>query len=337
MNETPAGRPTLETVARAAGASRATVSRVVNGSTTVRPDVAESIRRAIAELGYVPNPAARSLVTQRTDSIALILPESATRVFSDDAFFPGVIRGVGEALEKADKQLVLLLASTKSSHDRILRYVHGRTVDGVVLASMHGADTLPEELRAAGVPVVTSGRPLGEATVPYIDVEHASGVEAAMRHLVGLGRRRIATIAGPQDMVAGRERLAGYLNGLEALGAAPLVEEGDFMRQSGMDAMERLLARDPDIDGVFAASDLMADGALRTLRRLGRRVPDDVAVIGFDDVDAARFTDPPLTTVHQPIHEIGTRLAEQILRLVEGEEVEASVVLPTRLVIRESA
>ncbi|MFE6649568.1 LacI family DNA-binding transcriptional regulator [Nocardioides sp. NPDC057772] len=337
MKETPAGRPTLETVARAAGASRATVSRVVNGSTTVRPDIAESIRRAIADLGYVPNPAARSLVTQRTDSIALILPESATRVFSDDAFFPGVIRGVGEALEKADKQLGLLLASTQSSHDRILRYVHGRTVDGVVLASMHGADTLPEELRAAGVPVVTSGRPLGEATVPYIDVEHASGVEAAMRHLVGLGRRRIATIAGPQDMVAGRERLTGYLNVLEALGAAPLVEEGDFMRQSGMDAMERLLERAPDIDGVFAASDLMADGALRTLRRLGRRVPDDVAVIGFDDVDAARFTDPPLTTVHQPIHEIGTRLAEQILRLVEGEDVEASVVLPTRLVIRESA
>ncbi|WP_328529988.1 LacI family transcriptional regulator [Nocardioides sp. NBC_00368] len=336
MNETPAGRPTLETVARAAGASRATVSRVVNGSTTVRPDIAESIRRAIADLGYVPNPAARSLVTQRTDSIALILPESATRVFSDDAFFPGVIRGVGEALEKADKQLVLLLASTRSSHDRILRYVHGRTVDGVVLASMHGADTLPEELRAAGVPVVTSGRPLGEATVPYIDVEHASGVKAAMRHLIGLGCSRIATIAGPQDMVAGRERLAGYLAGLEA-GAVPLVEEGDFMRQSGMDAMERLLERDPDIDGVFAASDLMADGALRTLRRLGRRVPDDVAVIGFDDVDAARFTDPPLTTVHQPIHEIGTRLAEQILRLVAGEEVEASVVLPTRLVIRESA
>lgn len=338
MNETPAGRPTLETVARAAGASRATVSRVVNGSTTVRPDVAESIRRAIADLGYVPNPAARSLVTQRTDSIALILPESATRVFSDDAFFPGVIRGVGEALEKADKQLVLLLASTQSSHDRILRYVHGRTVDGVVLASMHGADTLPEELRAAGVPVVTSGRPLGEATVPFIDVEHASGVEAAMRHLVGLGRHRIATISGPQDMVAGRERLAGYLAGLEAVpGAVPLVEEGDFMRQSGMDAMERLLARDPGIDAVFAASDLMADGALRTLRRLGRRVPDDVAVIGFDDVEAARFTDPPLTTVHQPIHEIGTRLAEQILRLVAGEEVEASVVLPTRLVVRESA
>ncbi|MEU6136696.1 LacI family DNA-binding transcriptional regulator [Nocardioides sp. NPDC047086] len=338
MNETPAGRPTLETVARAAGASRATVSRVVNGSTTVRADVAESIRRAIADLGYVPNPAARSLVTQRTDSIALILPESATRVFSDDAFFPGVIRGVGEVLEKADKQLVLLLASTRSSHDRILRYVHSRTVDGVVLASMHGADTLPEELRAAGVPVVTSGRPLGEATVPFIDVEHASGVAAAMNHLVGLGRRRIATIAGPQDMVAGRERLAGYLSGLQALpGAVPLVEEGDFMRQSGIDAMERLLQRDPGIDAVFAASDLMADGALRTLRRLGRRVPDDVAVIGFDDVDAARFTDPPLTTVQQPIHEIGTRLAEQILRLVAGEEVAASVVLPTRLVIRESA
>ncbi|MGH3353099.1 MAG: LacI family DNA-binding transcriptional regulator [Nocardioides sp.] len=336
MHETSAARPTLETVARAAGVSRATVSRVVNGSTTVRADVAETIRRAIAELGYVPNPAARSLVTQRTDSIVLILPESATRVFSDDAFFPGVIRGVGEALEKADKQLVLLLASTPSSHDRILRYVHGRTVDGVVLASMHGADTLPEELKAAGVPVVTSGRPLGEATVPYIDVEHASGVEAAMRHLVGLGRRRIATIAGPQDMVAGRERLAGYHAGLPSQ-AKPLVETGDFMRQSGMDAMERLLEQDPDIDAVFAASDLMADGALRTLRRLGRRVPEDVAVIGFDDVEAARFTDPPLTTVRQPIHEIGTRLAEQILRLVAGEEVEASLVLPTELVIRESA
>ncbi|WP_329104828.1 LacI family transcriptional regulator [Micromonospora sp. NBC_01699] len=332
-------RPTLEAVARRAGVSRATVSRVVNGSTTVAEPIREAVRRAVQELGYVPNLAARSLVTQRTDSIALILPEAATRVFSDDHFFPGIIRGVSQELEAADKQLVLMLAGSTASHDRVESYAMGRHVDGVLFASLHGADPLPSALARMGIPVVCGGRPLGRATVPvpYVDVDHIGGVARAVRHLLDSGRRRIATIAGPQDMVAGIERLAGYRTELQDSRRRSIVAVGDFTRESGALAMRQLLDDDPTLDAVFVASDLMAHGALRTLREAGRRVPDDVAVIGFDDIESARYTDPPLTTVRQPILQIGREMTRQLLRIAAGEEVEPAVVLPTELVLRESA
>jgi DNA-binding LacI/PurR family transcriptional regulator len=329
-------RPTLEEVARRAGVSRATVSRVVNGSTTVAPPIQEAVRRAVRELGYVPNPAARTLVTQRTDSIALVLPETATRVFSDDPLFPGIVRGVSQELEAAGRQLVLMMAGSAASHDRIERYAMGRHVDGVMFASMHGMDPLPGALARIGMPAVCSGRPLGRP-VPYVDIDHVAGVTSAVRHLLDGGRQRIATIAGPQDMVAGIERLAGYREALRGSSRRSIVAIGDFTRESGAVAMRQLLDDDPKLDAVFVASDLMADGALRTLREAGRRVPDDVAVIGFDDAEFARYTDPPLTTVHQPIIEIGREMVRLLLRLAEGESVEAALILPTQLVVRDSA
>ena len=329
-------RPTLEKVALLAGVSRATVSRVVNGSTTVAPEIRSAVERAVQELGYVPNPAARSLVTQRTDSYALVVPEPASRVFSDDMFFPGIIRGVSQELEAADKQLVLMLATSATSHDRIERYALGQHVDGVMMASMHGADPLPATLARMGIPVVASGRPLGRTPVPYIDVDHAGGVREAVRRLLDAGRTRIATIAGPQDMVAGLERLDGYRSALRDSRCRSIVAVGDFTRESGVKAMRQLLDDDPQLDAVFVASDLMAEGALRTLRQTGRRVPDDVAVIGFDDVEIARYTEPPLTTVRQPINEIGRHLVRQLLRLAVGEEIEPALILPTELIVRES-
>ncbi|MEV7330886.1 LacI family DNA-binding transcriptional regulator [Micromonospora sp. NPDC093244] len=334
---TTAHRPTLEAVAARAGVSRATVSRVVNGSTTVAEPIREAVNRAVAELGYVPNLAARSLVTQRTDSIALVMPEAATRVFSDDQVFPGIIRGVSQELEAADKQLVLMLAGSPAGHQRVERYTTGRHVDGVLFASLHGADPLPGTLARLGIPVVCSGRPLGDVPVPYVDVDHVGGVTAAVRHLIDSGRRRIATIAGPQDMVAGIERLTGYRTAVAAAGLPELVAFGDFTRESGGAAMQRLLAEHPDLDGVFAASDLMAHAALRTLREAGRRVPEDVAVVGFDDIETAAYTEPPLTTVRQPIVEIGRRMTRQLLRLAAGEEIEQAVMLPTELIRRASA
>ncbi|MEU4421119.1 LacI family DNA-binding transcriptional regulator [Actinoplanes sp. NPDC024001] len=332
-------RPTLEAVARRAGVSRATVSRVVNGSTTVAATIREAVNRAVEELGYVPNQAARSLVTQRTDSIALILPETANRVFSDDLFFPAIIRGVGMELEAADKQLVLMMTGSEAGHHRVERYAVAGHVDGIMFASIHGADPLPGLLARRGIPVVCSGRPMtAEPPVPYVDVDHAGGVAAAVHHLVSAGRRRIATIAGPQDMVAGIERLTGYHESLREAGLPELVAPGDFTRESGIAAMRDLLDRDPKLDAVFAASDLMAHGALQALRESGRRVPDDVAVIGFDDFEISRYSDPPLTTVRQPIGEAGRTMARQMLRLIAGDpEVPSSVVLPTELVIRASA
>ncbi|MGK5679472.1 LacI family DNA-binding transcriptional regulator [Actinoplanes sp. URMC 104] len=331
-------RPTLEAVARRAGVSRATVSRVVNGSTSVAASIREAVTRAVDELGYVPNQAARSLVTQRTESIALILPETANRVFSDDLFFPAIIRGVGVELEAADKQLVLMMAGSAKSHDRVERYAVAGHVDGVMFASMHGADPLPGTLVRLGIPVICSGRPIGEADVPYVDVDHFGGVCAAVRHLVTAGRRRIATIAGPQDMVAGIDRLAGYRATLEEAGLAQHVAIGDFTRESGIRAMRTLLADDPALDAVFVASDMMAHGALLALKDAGRRVPADVAVIGFDDFEISRYSDPPLTTVRQPIADMGRTMARQLLGLINGADaLPDAVVLPTELVVRESA
>jgi DNA-binding LacI/PurR family transcriptional regulator len=333
-------RPTLEAVARRAGVSRATVSRVVNGSTTVAVAIRDAVNRAVDELGYVPNQAARSLVTQRTESIALILPETANRVFSDDLFFPAVIRGVSMELEAADKQLVLMMAGSAASHDRVERYAMAGHVDGVMFASMHGADPLPGSLARMGIPVVCSGRPMTptESPVPYVDVDHFGGVAAAVRHLFATGHRRIATIAGPQDMVAGIDRLAGYLAAVDEAGLSPHTAIGDFTRESGIRAMHELLAEDPQLDAVFVASDMMAHGALKAVKEAGRRVPEDVAVIGFDDFDISRYSDPPLTTVRQPIVDMGRTMAKQMLGLVNNkQDVPRSVVLPVELVVRASA
>ena len=333
-------RPTLEAVARRAGVSRATVSRVVNGSTTVAVAIREAVNQAVVELGYVPNQAARSLVTQRTETIALILPETANRVFSDDMFFPAVIRGVSSELEAADKQLVLMMAGSAASHDRVERYAMAGHVDGVMFASMHGADPLPGTLARLGMPVVCSGRPMSppETPIPYVDVDHFGGVTAAVRHLLVTGHRRIATIAGPQDMVAGVDRLNGYRAAMTDAGLAEHTAIGDFTRESGVRAMLQLVADDPKLDAVFVASDMMAHGALQALRDAGRRVPEDVAVIGFDDFEISRYSDPPLTTVRQPIVDMGRTMARQMLGLVEGRtDVAEAVVLPTELVVRASA
>ncbi|MEV4413686.1 LacI family DNA-binding transcriptional regulator [Catellatospora sp. NPDC049609] len=327
-------RPTLEQVAQRAGVSRATVSRVVNDSPTVAESIRAAVRRAIDELGYVPNQAARSLVTQRTDSYALILPESPSRVFSDDQFFPGIIRGVSQELDSADKQLVLMVAGSQASHDRIERYALARHIDGVLIASMHGADPLPGTLARMGIPVLCGGRPLGQVRVPYVEVDNVTGARTAVRHLLETGRTRIATIAGPQDMVAGIDRLTGYREELRGSDRRSIVAVGDFTRDSGAVAMRQLLEDDPDLDAVFVASDLMAHGALQALQAAGRRVPDDVAVIGFDDIALARYTEPPLSTVRQPIVGQGREMARQLLRLAAGEAIADKVILPTELVIR---
>ncbi|WP_055477912.1 LacI family DNA-binding transcriptional regulator [Sphaerimonospora mesophila] len=329
-------RPTLEAVAARAGVSRATVSRVVNGRLTVTPQIREAVLRAVDELGYVPNSAARSLVTQRTGSIALVVSEPPTRVFSEDPMFATVIRSASLELEAADRQVVLMLAGSTKSHARIERYIAGGHVDGVMLISMHGADPLPAAITRMGVPVVSYGRPAVPVPLPYVDNDNVGGAEKAVRHLLERGRRRIATIAGPQDMIGGQDRLTGYRDALRACDRRSIVAVGDFTRESGAVAMRHLLEDDPALDAVFVANDLMAIGALQTLRQAGRRVPDDVAVVGFDDIEAARYTEPPLTTIRHPIVEQAVAMVRLLLGLFEGGPA-APVILPTELIIRESA
>ncbi|GAA5044566.1 LacI family DNA-binding transcriptional regulator [Thermocatellispora tengchongensis] len=329
-------RPTLEAVAARAGVSRATVSRVVNGQSTVTPEIRDAVMRAVNELGYVPNSAARSLVTQRTDSIALVVSEPPTRVFSEDPLFSTVIRTASRELEAADKQVVLMLAGTPQSHARVERYIAGGHVDGVMLISMHGADPLPAAISRMGVPVVSYGRPAVAVDMPFADNDNVGGAETAVRRLLDIGRRRIATIAGPLDMIAGQDRLTGYRNALRGSSRRSIVAVGDFTRESGAIAMRQLLEDDPQLDAVFVANDLMAIGALQALRQAGRRVPDDVAMVGFDDIEAARYTEPPLTTMRQPIVEQATAMV-RLLLTPPAERDTDHVILPTELVIRESA
>jgi DNA-binding LacI/PurR family transcriptional regulator len=340
-------RPTLEAVAARAGVSRATASRVVNGGVGVRGPLAERVRLAVDELGYVPNQAARTLVTRRNDAIAVVVAEPEARFFSDP-FFARQVRGISRELTAHDNQLVLLLTDGATDYERVGRYLSGGHVDGALIFSLHTHDSLSGLARGAGVPIVIGGRPTwpehdtGRRTL-YVDCDNRGGARDAVRHLLALGRRRIAHISGPLDQPASVDRLGGFRDVLPD--ADPLlIAEGDFTPDGGARAMGRLLERSPDLDGVFAASDVMASGALRELRARGRRVPQDVAVVGFDDmVSVAEWTDPPLTTVRQDIEEMGRLMACLLLRTLDpaadGHAVPAlsSIVTPTRLVVRASA
>ncbi|MEQ4718464.1 LacI family DNA-binding transcriptional regulator [Nonomuraea sp. B19D2] len=330
-------RPTLEAVAARAGVGRGTVSRVINGSPNVSAKAREAVELAIRELGYVPNRAARALVTRRTDAVALVVSESQLRVF-DDPFFAGTIRGIGSALSETGLQLILAMARTTEEYDRLEHYLTGQHVDGVLLLSLHGADPLPGRLEEMGVPTVLGGRPVGLDPYSYVDMDNRAGARQAVKHLLGLGRTCIATIAGHQDMGVGVDRLAGYRDALLPAGLPELVAYGDFSEESGAAAMTGLLTAHPDLDAVFAASDPMALGAMRVLKAAGRSIPEDVAVIGFDDSKAALHADPPLTTVHQPTEQMGRQMAQLLVARINGQELRQPVViLDTHLVRRQSA
>ncbi|PZG91988.1 LacI family transcriptional regulator [Streptomyces sp. NTH33] len=345
MTET-APRPTLEAVAARAGVSRATVSRVVNGGDGVRRPLAERVLQAVEELGYVPNQAARSLVTRRHDAVAVVIAEPETRVFADP-FFGLQLRGISKELTAHDTQLVLLLTEGREDHARVGRYLAGGHVDGALVFSLHLDDPLPGLIQRAGVPTVFGGRPGwsdGTHGIAYVDSDNRGGAREAVRHLAGLGRTRIGHITGALDQTSAADRLDGYR---DVVGDTDprLIAESDFTPAGGERAMRELLDRCPGLDAVFAANDLTASGALRVLRERGLRVPEDVAVVGFDDMlPVAEQTDPPLTTVRQNIEEMGRLMARLLLRgpdrdgSEEGaDDTPRGIVLPTTLVRRASA
>ncbi|WP_431945149.1 LacI family DNA-binding transcriptional regulator [Micromonospora marina] len=339
------GRPTLDAVAARAGVGRGTVSRVVNGSPQVSPEARAAVQQAIAELGYVPNRAARALVTQRTDSVALVVSESGERVFTEP-FFAAIVRGVSSGLVETPMQLWLAMVQSPIERERVEHHLTNQHVDGVLLLSLHDADPLPTLLEERGLPAVLGGRParmLHPNAQPawFVDMDNVGGARQAVEHLFRQGRRRVATIAGPQDMGAGLARLSGYQEAVRAAGGRVdpgLIAYGDFSEGSGTAAMRRLLDACPELDAVFVASDLMAFGALRALREAGRRVPEDVAVIGFDDAPIARQAEPPLTTVFQPVEEMGRQMARLLVSRIRGDEVPSPhVLLDTELIHRASA
>jgi DNA-binding LacI/PurR family transcriptional regulator len=334
-----AQRPTLEMVAALAGVSRGTASRVLSGAANVSPAATDAVRRAAEELHYRPNLSARSLVTGRTGLVGLVVNESNDRLFSDP-YFAQIARGAHAALADADVALVLGLAGDDQERSRIIDLAALR-LDGLLVVHGHGDTELVSSIVTAGVPTVFAGRTVssGWADLWWVDSDNAAGAAAAVEHLVARGRRRIATITGAPDMVATLDRHQGWRAALVEAGveADPtLVEGGDFSSESGYAAMRVLLARAPDLDAVFAGNDLMALGAMQALAESGRRVPDDVAVVGFDDIPAAATSTPPLTTVAQQIERMGRRMAELLLVQLSGAAEAQQLVLGTELVVRSS-
>ncbi|MFJ7083399.1 LacI family DNA-binding transcriptional regulator [Streptomyces griseus] len=359
-----AGAPTLEDVARAAGVSRATVSRVINGVRNVDPVIQEAVRHAVSVTGYTPNRAARSLVTRRADAVALVVSgagvEPAAEEDSDagasgrdgtgdagsftaqvfaDPFFGRVVTGVVNYLRPRGMHPVLMFAETSRAREEVVAYLRQGSADGALVVSTHAEDPLPALIADAGLAAVLYARPARPVPVSYVDLAHQDGARLAAEHLLGRGCRRIATISGPLDVPAGQARLTGFRDTMARHGH-PYVPtaEGQFTQESGEAAMERLLAEHPDLDGVFAANDLMALGACHVLREHGRSVPGDVAVVGFDDSSAALACRPPLTTVRQPVEGMAAEMTRLLLdRLARPDGPVTSVIFEPELVVRGSA
>jgi LacI family transcriptional regulator len=334
------GSLTLEEIAKLAGVSRSTVSRVVNDHPNVRDQVRERVWQVIQDTGYQPHAAARSLVTRRTNIVGVIIPEALTTLFTDP-FFLLLLRGITEACNTHRYYLMLSLfndpAGQEEMYRRIVRSGH---LDGIIVASTRVDDPLIGRLEKDHVPFVMVGRHPNER-VHYVDVDNVAAARMAVEHLIRLGHQRIATITGPLNMISGEDRLEGYRQALAAhhLPAdETLIVEGDFTEASGEVAARRLLSR--SVTAIFAASDIMAVGALKALREAGLQVPHDVALVGFDDVPLAAAVEPALTTVRQPIEHLGSMAADLLLNLLENPPDERApahrIVLPGKLAIRDS-
>ena len=319
-----------------AGVSRGTVSRVLNGGRYVSPAALRAVELAMTETGYVVNTSARALVTRRSGAIAVVL--SSRRSACSRTRFSTLLRAASQRLAEPDLSMVLMIAGNADERDRVARFARAGHVDGALLISTHAGDPIFDELQAAGVPIVACGRPLDrEDAIPFVAADDREGARQMVRYLRESGRTRIGTITGPLDTPGGRDRLAGYRDVLadEAV-EARIVPAREYTYKAGEEAMERLLGRAADVDAVFVASDLVAAGALATLRRAGRSVPDDIAVAGFDDSQIAIATTPPLTTIRHPLDQVAHTMVDMVVKHIAGEPV-ASQLVPTELVRRESA
>ncbi|MET7680067.1 LacI family DNA-binding transcriptional regulator [Streptomyces sp. NPDC005423] len=339
-------RPTLEEVAARAGVGRGTVSRVINGSPRVSDATRAAVEAAVAELDYVPNTAARALAANRTDAIALVVPEPETRFFAEP-YFSDMLKGVGTQLSDTKMQLLLIFAGSDRERQRLAQYLAAHRVDGVLLVSVHADDPLPDLLAELEIPAVISGPRSAAETLTSVDSDNYGGARSAVEHLLSRGRTRIAHITGRLDVYGAQRRVDGYREALLDAGHEldeHLVQPGDFTEEGGRRAMTELLARRPDVDAVFAGSDVMAAGARQVLREAGLRIPDDVALVGYDDSAIARHMDPPLTSVRQPIEEMGRAMIDLLLTEIANRDPAAplgperpQVVLATELVTRTSS
>jgi DNA-binding LacI/PurR family transcriptional regulator len=331
---------TLATVGNLVGVSPSTVSRVVSNSTPVSPELREAVESAIAQLGYVPNRAARNLATSRSDSIGVVISESMDQLVNDP-FIVQLLFGITAGLSETEFQLVLIMASNERDKERVQRYLQKGHVDGVILIGSHRGDPLIEQVAKRKIPLVFSGRPPVAVEVDYVDVDHRAGAKMAVSHLIAGGRRKIATIYGTLDMPSSCDKLEGYRDAILAAGLEldPTLEEaGNYNPILAGEAMRTLLDRHPDLDAVFVASDTMAAAVVGVLVEAEFEIPEDIAMVGYDGTPLAMATRPKLTTVRQPIEAMGRKLAELLLKRIEQPDEPAThTIFATELVIQESS
>lgn len=311
---------------------------MLNGKQSVADEYRVAVLREAQALGYSANRAARALASRRADCVGLILPEPA-EMLSGNAYFPRLVAAIGTEMGRRGIQLAVFMPEVGESQDRLAAYAAAGHVDGMIVVAYDARDALLESLSGQGVPVVAVGRPLGATGISYVDCDHALGSRQAVDHLIGVGCRRIATIAGSQDSADGVDRLRGFHAAMQAHGlpvGRGQVAYGDYDFGSGQRGVAALLAADPSIDGLYVAGELMAFGALAGLQAAGRTVPADVAVVSFDDSPPSAGTVPPLTSIRQPIEEMGVALTTTLLDHIAGDSGPRSMVLSTTLVVRES-
>jgi LacI family transcriptional regulator len=335
--------PTLEQIAALAGVSRSTVSRVVNDHPSVDPETRERVLRVIREQDYHPNGAARALASRRSHIIGLVIPQAMNAVFADP-YFPILIQGVSTACEERD--YYMLLAFPAAEPETLTRIVRGAHLDGLVVATSLTDNSQIAHLARSGTPFVLIGRSSYEGEVTTVDVDNVRGAAMATQHVLRMGYTGIATITGPLALTSAVDRCEGYLAAMRNARIEPpesFIQEGDYSEWSGGRAMETLLRLRNRPEAVVAASDSMAIGALKVIRGAGLRVPEDIALVGFDDIPLASAVEPPLTTVRQPIfrlgHTAGSVLVDDLLHVPEGERplvLGQRILLSTELVIRES-
>jgi LacI family transcriptional regulator len=329
---------TLEDIAKKVGVSRSTVSRVVNGFPNVNPEVRSKVVEAIQETGYHPNAAARSLASQHSGVIGLMLPRSVSSFFTDP-FFPQLTQGVAYGCNKNDLTLSLYLVSNKEDEEKIYPRISRRgLLDGILVQSGQPDDRMMEYLATSRVPNVILGRPFVPDGANYIDVDNVGAAANATRHLIKLGYQRIATITGESGSAATIDRVEGYKQALKNAGRAideSLIVQGNFTEAGGYAAMQQLLAAKPD--AVFAASDITAIGAMNAVLDAGLKIPEDVAFVGFDDVPIATMSKVKLTTIRQPILQFGIKAVELLIDVIHnGKKPARRITIETELIIRES-
>jgi LacI family transcriptional regulator len=331
----------LEDIAKKAGVSRSTVSRVINNDPNVRKQTREHVRKIIREEDFQINPHARALVTRRTEIIGVVIPTAENIFYNDNNYFTQLLAGFGQTVRERDYDMLLWLGELTGNDERLIQKVsNNRLMDGVIIASMTHDHPLFKRVLNLRSTFVMIDRPLEHADrISYVAVDNVRGGENATNHLINLGRRRIAHITGHMNISDAQDRLQGYKNALTRAGLPidpDLIVEGLFERKAGYDAALRLLPFKPD--AIFAASDMIAVGVLQAAHQVGVRIPDDLALIGFDDVDVASQAIPMLTTVRQPVQEKGAAAAELLINLIENRvEGPQHVLLETTLVIRQSS